>query len=66
MDRKKQYYEVIKDAWELMKKNLDVVDYDSIAVEVHELDKKYKNNPEYTFANDVIVAVMEEITRIHG
>lgn len=66
MDRKKQYYEVITDAWNLLKQNIDQVDYDRIAAEVHELDGKYHGTPEYTFANDVIVAVMEEITRIHG
>ena len=66
MERKKQYYEIIVDAWTLMKDHIEKTDFDRMYVQVHDLDEKYKDTEYYQFAQDIIVGVMTEINRIHG
>lgn len=64
-EQKKVYHTIICEAWELMKEHLDKVTYDDLVKEVHGLSEKYTGRPEYTFAKDVVVAVMEELDRLH-
>ena len=65
-DRKQKYYEVITDAWQLMKDHLDHADFDKMYLQVRDLDRKYKDTEYFDFASAVIVGVMSEINRLHG
>jgi len=66
MDRKKKYYDIITEAWSLMKDHLDHADFDKMYLQVRDLDRKYKDTEYFDFASAVIVGVMSEINRLHG
>ena len=65
-EQKKIYHGIICDAWDMMKEHLDKVTYDDLVLQVHKLSEKYAGQREYTFASAVVVAVMEELDRLHG
>lgn len=66
MDRKKAYYEVITDAWNLLKDHMDGADFEKEYQQIKDLEQKYKDKPEFDFAKDIIVSVMTEINRLYG
>ena len=65
-ERRKIYHGIICDAWDLMKEHLDKIDCDDRTLQVHRLSEKYAGQREFTFASAVVVAVMEELDRLHG
>lgn len=65
-EKKRIYHNIICDAWELMKDNLDKVYYEEMAERVKKLDEKYRHTSEFEFAKTIIVGVMNELARLHG
>lgn len=66
MPDKKMYHEIVTDAWNLLKDHMDGADFEKEYQQIKDLEKKYKDKPEFDFAKDMIVSVMTEINRLYG
>ena len=60
------YYQVFREVYQLMNKHYGSGDYDQMLDDADDLAKKYKDTDAFIFVKALLVAILQELERIHN
>lgn len=65
-ERKKLYYQIITEAWQLLKSNMESCDWDKMLAVFDDWSKKYTGTCAEEYARQILFNTVEELRRIHN